>query len=159
MTTHCKCGKGHASQADGQCKFCRESCWSRAEAKSVGVKHRGDWTWFGDRPEEYSDRFDIGHDGYEEYSGMTGEVLGDWRDTLEQRPADLKTWLLLTYNIQSGKRSCLGVVSSPFRPNTRSPLYYTDKAHKQGWVEFSKLGSREIRIGFQTERVTVERIT
>ena len=42
MTTYCKCGKGHASPVDRLCKFCRESCWSRAEAKSVGVKHRGD---------------------------------------------------------------------------------------------------------------------
>lgn len=42
MSIDCKCGKGHASQIDGQCKFCREKSWSRAEAKSVGVKHRGD---------------------------------------------------------------------------------------------------------------------
>lgn len=46
----------------------------------------GEWTWFGREPEQYSDRFDVGLDGYEEYSDSTGEVLGDWRDTLERRP-------------------------------------------------------------------------
>lgn len=71
---------------------------------------------------------------------------------------EFKTWLLLTYDTKSGNRSCLGVVSSPFRPNARSPLYSSEKAHKQGWVEFSKIGNREVRIGFQMERVTVEYI-
>lgn len=40
----CKCGKGHASAFDGQCKFCREnnSGIRRAVQKKVGVRHRGD---------------------------------------------------------------------------------------------------------------------
>lgn len=41
MTNRCKCGKGHASEYDGFCKFCREKLISRAVAKKVGVRHRG----------------------------------------------------------------------------------------------------------------------
>jgi hypothetical protein len=65
--------------------------WANAipAAEFLAQDATGDWTWFGGRPEEYSDRFDIVLDGYEEYSGMIGEVLGDWRDTLEKRPVDL----------------------------------------------------------------------
>jgi len=42
MRLMCKCGKGAASKYDKVCSFCREKSYSRAEAKSVGVKHRGD---------------------------------------------------------------------------------------------------------------------
>lgn len=42
MRLICKCRKGYASLVDGMCKFCREKQYSRARAKSVGVKHRGD---------------------------------------------------------------------------------------------------------------------
>jgi len=38
----CRCGKGHASEFDGLCKYCREKQVSRAEAKKVGVQFRGD---------------------------------------------------------------------------------------------------------------------
>jgi len=38
----CSCGKGHASSYDSLCRFCREKLFSRAVAKSVGVRHRGD---------------------------------------------------------------------------------------------------------------------
>jgi hypothetical protein len=38
----CKCGEGYASEIDTLCRFCREHLLSRAEAKKVGVKHRGD---------------------------------------------------------------------------------------------------------------------
>ena len=38
----CGCGKGHASSYDSLCCFCREKLFSRAVAKSVGVRHRGD---------------------------------------------------------------------------------------------------------------------
>lgn len=42
MTKVCGCGKGHASEVDGICKFCREYKYRRAQAKSVNVRHRGD---------------------------------------------------------------------------------------------------------------------
>jgi hypothetical protein len=38
----CGCGKGHASEFDNMCKFCREKLFRRAEAKSVDVRHQGD---------------------------------------------------------------------------------------------------------------------
>ena len=38
----CKCRKGKASPYDNLCKFCREELISRAEAKKVNVRHRGD---------------------------------------------------------------------------------------------------------------------
>lgn len=38
----CECGKGYASEYDSLCKFCREDLVSRAVAKKVSVKHRGD---------------------------------------------------------------------------------------------------------------------
>ena len=38
----CSCGKGYASKVDGMCKFCREKTFRRAEAKKIGVSHRGD---------------------------------------------------------------------------------------------------------------------
>lgn len=38
----CKCGKGYASSVDHLCRFCREDLLSRAEAKKIGVRHRGD---------------------------------------------------------------------------------------------------------------------
>lgn len=70
--------------------------------------------------------------------------------------AEFKTWLLLTYDLATGGRSCLGVVSCPFRPSKRAPMFSTSPSHKQGWVEFNKLGCRVVRIGFQAEKVTVE---
>lgn len=42
MTLKCDCGRGAASEVDHQCKFCRETHFSRTDAKRVGVKHRGD---------------------------------------------------------------------------------------------------------------------
>lgn len=41
-TKVCGCGKGYKSDYDGLCKFCREGLVRRAQAKSVGVRHRGD---------------------------------------------------------------------------------------------------------------------
>lgn len=41
-TVVCGCGRGHGSHIDGLCKFCRETKYSRAQAKSVNVRHRGD---------------------------------------------------------------------------------------------------------------------
>lgn len=38
----CGCGKGHASEYDGLCKFCREDTVSRSVAKRVGVRYSGD---------------------------------------------------------------------------------------------------------------------
>jgi len=38
----CGCGKGHASSYDSLCCFCREKLFSRAVAKGIGVRHRGD---------------------------------------------------------------------------------------------------------------------
>lgn len=38
----CDCNRGHASSYDGMCRLCRENTVSRAQAKSVGVRHRGD---------------------------------------------------------------------------------------------------------------------
>lgn len=71
--------------------------------------------------------------------------------------AEFKTWLLLLYDLDTGGRACLGVVSSPFRPSKRAPMFSTSPSHKQGWVEFNKLGCRMVQIGFQAEKVTVER--
>lgn len=68
---------------------------------------------------------------------------------------EFKTWLLLTYDLATGGRSCLGVVSCPFRPNERSPMFSISRTHKQAWVEFSKLGNREVRIVFNKEKVIV----
>ena len=73
--------------------------------------------------------------------------------------AKLKTWLLLTYDLSTGSRSCLAVCNCPFRPNNRAPMYSTYRHHKQAWVEFDKMGDREVQIGFQGTRVTVERIS
>jgi len=44
MASHivCGCGEGYASEYDNLCKFCREHKLRRAEAKKVGVRHRGD---------------------------------------------------------------------------------------------------------------------
>lgn len=42
MANVCKCGKGYASDVDNMCKFCREEIVSRADARKVGVRHRGD---------------------------------------------------------------------------------------------------------------------
>lgn len=42
MGLKCKCGKGYASSYDGLCCFCRESLVRRADARAVGVRHRGD---------------------------------------------------------------------------------------------------------------------
>lgn len=42
MGRPCCCGKGYASDIDNRCRNCREHQYTRAEAKSVGVKHRGD---------------------------------------------------------------------------------------------------------------------
>lgn len=42
MGNVCKCGKGYASLYDNMCCFCRECTVSRADAKRLGVKHRGD---------------------------------------------------------------------------------------------------------------------
>lgn len=71
--------------------------------------------------------------------------------------AEFKTWLLLTYDLATGGRTCLGVVSCPFRPSERAPMFSTSPSHKQGWVEFDKLGVHEVRVGFQAQKVTVER--
>ena len=38
----CDCNKGYASAYDGLCKFCREGLISRAQAKKVNVRSRGD---------------------------------------------------------------------------------------------------------------------
>ena len=38
----CRCEQGFASKHDGLCKFCREVKYTRAKAKSVNVRHRGD---------------------------------------------------------------------------------------------------------------------
>lgn len=76
-------------------------------------------------------------------------------DFVEVKPATFKTWLLLTYDLQTGSRSCLAVCNCPFRPNNRSPMYSTSRYHKQAWVEFNKMGDREVQIGFQGTRVTV----
>lgn len=70
--------------------------------------------------------------------------------------AVMRTWLLLTYDLECGGRSCLGVVSCPFKPNDRSPMFSTRKQHKQKWVEFNHIGSKEIRIGFGSENVIVK---
>ena len=70
---------------------------------------------------------------------------------------EFKTWLLLTYDLGTGSRSCLSICNCPFRPSNRVPMYSTSRHHKQAWVEFDKMGNREVRIGFQGTRVTVER--
>lgn len=70
--------------------------------------------------------------------------------------AVMKTWLLLTYDLELGRRSCLGVVSCPFKPNDRTPMFSKRKQHKQKWVEFSAIGYKEVRIGFGSESVTVK---
>lgn len=70
-----------------------------------------------------------------------------------------KTWLLLTYNLATGSRSCLAVANCPFRPNNRSPMYSTSRHHKQGWVDFESIGDHEVRIDFTGARVTVESIS
>jgi len=41
-TPVCKCTKGFASRYDSLCRYCREKDFSRAQAKKVGVRHRGD---------------------------------------------------------------------------------------------------------------------
>ncbi len=42
MSKQCKCGKGHASEYDGLCRFCREKLVGHTAAKRVGVRRRGD---------------------------------------------------------------------------------------------------------------------
>jgi hypothetical protein len=42
MSNTCVCGKGKGSLYDGICRYCREHLVSRAEAKKVNVRHRGD---------------------------------------------------------------------------------------------------------------------
>lgn len=68
----------------------------------------------------------------------------------------MRTWLLLTYDLELGCRSCLGVVSCPFKPNDRAPMFSKRKQHKQKWVEFSAIGYKEVRLGFGSESVTVK---
>ena len=70
---------------------------------------------------------------------------------------EFKTWLLLTYDFGTGSRSCLSICNCPFKPSSRVPMYSISRHHKQAWVEFDKMGNREVRIGFQGTRVTVER--
>lgn len=57
-------------------------------ANWVGQESNGRWDWFGDdeRPPVHSDDDCFDHSGYGIYSGNSGEILGDWRDTLEKRP-------------------------------------------------------------------------
>ena len=78
-------------------------------------------------------------------------------DFVEVKPARFKTWLLLTYNLATGSRSCLAVANCPFRPSNRAPMYPTSRNHKQAWVEFDRMGDREVQIEFQGTHVTVER--
>jgi hypothetical protein len=62
--------------------------WATYLAQSAG----GDWAWFGGVPEPSFDAWEGGHLGIQsKWMGKTnsGEVLGDWRDTLERRPIDL----------------------------------------------------------------------
>lgn len=42
MKIQCGCGEGYASEVDKYCRYCRELKYSRAKAKSVNVRHRGD---------------------------------------------------------------------------------------------------------------------
>lgn len=73
--------------------------------------------------------------------------------------AEFKTWFLLTYNLSTGSRSCLAVCNCPFRPSNRAPMCSTSRHHKQAWVEFDRIGDREVQIGFTGARVTVERVS
>ncbi|QHC08942.1 hypothetical protein GRF56_16825 [Aeromonas veronii] len=62
--------------------------WATHLAQGAG----GDWKWFSGAPEPSNSAWEGGHLGIQsKWAGKTnfGEVLGDWRDTLERRPVDL----------------------------------------------------------------------
>lgn len=62
------------------------------DASYLAQEPHGMWTFFFDRPYEPSKLSDDGwrFDGFQAWcSECRGEVLGDWRDTLERRPVDL----------------------------------------------------------------------
>ena len=49
----------------------------------------GSWWFFRCHPKAMSEGWDSDSSAYHHSSWVDGEVLGDWRDTLEKRPADL----------------------------------------------------------------------
>ena len=49
----------------------------------------GEWWFFSEKPKAQSFTFDGQHSGIRADYAKKGEALGDWRDTLEKRPADL----------------------------------------------------------------------
>ena len=62
------------------------------DASYLAQEPHGMWTFFFDRPYEPSKLSEDGwrFDGFQAWcSECRGEVLGDWRDTLERRPVDL----------------------------------------------------------------------
>ena len=67
-----------------------------------------------------------------------------------------KTWMLMTYDISNGFRSCLSVLNSPFKPSDRGPIYSISKHHRQKWVEFSSLKRKVVVVGFGNQVITIE---
>lgn len=65
--------------------------WKDAPKRAnwLGQCSSGKWEWYYDKeaPPVHADGDCWDHRSYGEGSGKSGEVLGDWRDTLEQRPA------------------------------------------------------------------------
>lgn len=57
-------------------------------ARSLAQHSVGRWTWYEEDPSPNDNGFWV-DGGVCQCAGEAGEVLGDWRDTLERRPADL----------------------------------------------------------------------
>lgn len=68
-----------------------------------------------------------------------------------------KTWMLLTYDLENGFRSCLAIANSPFKPQDSTPIYSTRKTNRQKWVRFDSVncgGDVEVSFGLQKIVVT-----
>lgn len=57
-------------------------------ARSLAQHSVGRWTWYEEDPATNENGFWV-DGGVCQCAGESGEVLGDWRDTLERRPADI----------------------------------------------------------------------
>lgn len=91
--------------------------WVRYRAQSDS----GTWHWFDGEP-EINEMHDSGEfwsaPGYSVITDQCGEVLGDWRDTLERRPADLSEPAVterLTEATQNVLAAVPGLVSEKFK--------------------------------------------
>ena len=72
-----------------------------AQATCMAQEPRGVWTFFACQPSSSSPVHDTWWrlDGFQAWSShMRGEVLGDWRDTLEKRPEEFKPFTSIEDN-------------------------------------------------------------